>query len=263
MNKRFAILILVSSCAFFSVLAQTISELLTRDPYRKVGDVSYDLTDRFQWDVVNLTNYEAIPPRQEWKEFRGNVIQITPDGILFSKEIADDRETVFIKNFPKHIPLVDGEQLAVYAMPSGRYSYISTLGANKTVYAYDYGTIPNDDEIKRLKAEAAERLKQAQEAVEKAKEEQQREIANRQAQVAKTKEAQRATVRQNVLKHYQSQADTGDGFAQFRLGEIYFRGEYGETNFVLAQKWLTIAVTNGHPEATNLLNKLSQRAGGQ
>jgi hypothetical protein len=260
MNKRFAIFVLVFSCACFSVLAGTINELLTRDPYRKIDDVSYDLTGRFQWDVVNLTNYEAIPPHQEWKEFRGNVIQITSDGILFSKEIADERETVFIKNFPKNIPLVDGEQLAVYAMPSGRYSYISTLGANKTIYAYDYGTIPSEDETKKLKAEAAERLKQAQEAAEKAKEEQQREIANRRAEVAKAKEAQRAAVQQKVLKHYQSQAGTGDGFAQFRLGEIYFHGECGETNFMLAQKWFGIAATNGYPEATNLLNKLNQMA---
>jgi hypothetical protein len=258
MNKRFVILILVFSCAFFSVLAATISELLTRDPYRKVDNVSYDLSERFQWDVVNLTNYEAIPPHQEWKEFRGNVIQITPDGILFSKEIADDRETVFIKNFPKDIPLVDGEQLAVYAMPSGRYSYISTLGANKTIYAYDYGTIPNEDEIKTLKAQATELLKKVQEDAQKAQKEQRREIENRRTGIVKAQEAKRLVVQQNVLKFYQSQADSGDGSAQFRLGKIYFHGEYGETNFVLAKKWFSIAATNGYSEATNFLNQLDR-----
>ncbi len=265
MMQKHLVIFLLAVCPFWSsVQAQNIVEILTRDHYRKVNGVLYNLTDRFHWDGFShsddlfVTNYEATP-NPEWNEFRGNVIQITPDGILFSKEIADDRETVFIKNFPKNIPLVDDEQLAIYAMPSGRYSYINTLGANKTVYAFDYGTIPNDDEIKTLQAEATERLKKEQEA----QEEKQREIENHQAKIVKAQEAKRLAVQQNVLKFYQSQADAGDGFAQFRLGEIYFHDEYGETNFVLAQKWLAIAVTNGHPEATNLLNKLSQRAGGQ
>jgi TPR repeat protein len=63
---------------------------------------------------------------------------------------------------------------------------------------------------------------------------------------------------QNVLKFYQSQTDAGDSSAQFRLGEIYFHGEYGETNFVLAQKWFGIAATNGYPDATNFLNQLGR-----
>jgi hypothetical protein len=257
MRKHIAISFL-AFCSFWpSVQAQSIDEMLTRDPYRKVNGVLYDLTDRFHWDGLHQTNYEATP-LPEWKEFPGNVIQILPDGILLSKDyVPDNREVVFIKNFPKSIPLVDDERLAMYAMPSDRYTYINTQGANKTVYAYDYGIIPNQDEIKKLKSEAAERLKKAQEK----QENQQREIEKRSAEIAKAQEAKRIVAQQRVLKVYQSRAETGDGFAQFRLGEIYFHGEGVETNFVLAQKWFTIAVTNGHPEATNFLNQLERNIG--
>jgi hypothetical protein len=254
-HRKIAIFFLAFCSFWFSVQAEDNDT--TRYPYRKVNDISYDLTERFHWDELNVTNYEATPPMQEWKKLWGNVIQITSDGILFSDDVGlDKREAVFIKNFPQSIPLVDDERLVLYAMASGRYSYVSTLGADKTVYAYDYGTIPNDDEIKTLKVEAAERFKQAQEA----QEAQQREIANRQAEIVKAQEAKRVAIKQNILKFYQPQADAGDGFAQFRLGEIYLHGEGVETNFVLAQKWFGIAATNGFPEATNFLNKLEQSA---
>ena len=47
-----------------------------------------------------------------------------------------------------------------------------------------------------------------------------------------------------------------DGFAQYRLGEIYLQGEGVETNFVYAKHYLSMAITNGYPEATNLLNAI-------
>jgi TPR repeat protein len=43
-----------------------------------------------------------------------------------------------------------------------------------------------------------------------------------------------------------------------RLGEIYLRGEGVETNTDLARKWLSAAMTNGCPQATNLLSEIER-----
>lgn len=61
---------------------------------------------------------------------------------------------------------------------------------------------------------------------------------------------------QAALKFWQSKAEAGDGFAQLRLGEIYLHGEGVETNAALARKWLSAALTNDYPQATNLLMEI-------
>jgi hypothetical protein len=262
-HKHIAIFFL--ACCPFWFCVQAEDKDMTRYPYRKVDGELFDLTDRFHWDASHAWHEDAVgKPCPAWHILEGKVIQTVSDGILFSRNLApydSDWKVVFIKHFPESIQTVDNTYLALYAVPSGRYSYITTQGANKTIYAYDYGTIPNEGAINKLKAKAAERLKKAQEDTQRAQEAaqivqemQQREIANRRA-------AQRVAVQQKVLNFYQSPADAGDGFAQLRLGEIYFHGEGGKTNFVLAQKWLSRAVTNGHPEATNLLNQLERSVG--
>jgi hypothetical protein len=68
----------------------------------------------------------------------------------------------------------------------------------------------------------------------------------------------RAAIAQRTVATYQSQAASGDGFAQLRLGEIYLHGEGVETNVALARKWLSIAATNGYPEATNKLLEIER-----
>jgi hypothetical protein len=262
-HKHIAVFFLACCPFWFSMQAE--DKDMSRYPYRKVDGELFDLTERFHWDASHPWHEDAVgKPCPAWHILEGKVIQTVSGGILFSMDLLpydSDWKVIFIKNFPESIPLVDNTRLAFYAVPSGQYSYVSTQGANKTIHAYDYGNIPNQEAINKLKTEAAERLKKAQEDERKAQENKQREIASRGAEILKAKEAQRLAAQQRVLKFYLSRADAGDGFAQFRLGDIYFRGEGGETNFVLAQKWLSRAVTNGHPEATNLLNQLERSVG--
>jgi TPR repeat protein len=190
------------------------------------------------------------------------VFQILPDGILFHKydtvdeTLEKDSQLLFIRNFPENVQVVDGSIWALYAIPSGRHSYTSTQGATKTIYAYDYGKTPTEDEIKKLKDAAAAQLK-----VTEAKLEEQRRAADEQCRAAVKAEevrkaATKAATKQAILKHYQLQAEGGDGFAQMRLGEIYFRGDGIETNIILARKWLSTASTNGYPQVTNLLSEI-------
>ena len=116
--------------------------------------------------------------------------------------------------------------------------------------------VPTEDEIKKLKDAAAAQLK-----VTEAKLEEQRRAADEQCRAAVKAEevrkaATKAATKQAILKHYQLQAEGGDGFAQMRLGEIYFRGDGIETNIILARKWLSTASTNGYPQVTNLLSEI-------
>jgi hypothetical protein len=75
---------------------------------------------------------------------------------------------------------------------------------------------------------------------------------------ARAEEARHAASKQATLKFYQSKAEAGEGFAQLRLGEIYLHGEGVETNCTLARQWLTTALTNGYPQATNLLDEIER-----
>jgi hypothetical protein len=75
---------------------------------------------------------------------------------------------------------------------------------------------------------------------------------------AKAKQARGVAFRQSMVKFYQPKAEAGEGLAQMRLGEIYLRGEGVETNTDLARKWLSAAMTNGCPQATNLLSEIER-----
>jgi hypothetical protein len=74
----------------------------------------------------------------------------------------------------------------------------------------------------------------------------------------KAGQARRVALQQSMIKFYQHKAEAGEGFAQMRLGEIYLRGEGVKTNTNLARKWLSAAMTNGCPQATNLLSEIER-----
>jgi hypothetical protein len=61
---------------------------------------------------------------------------------------------------------------------------------------------------------------------------------------------------EQLIKFYQQKAEAGEGAAQIRLGEIYVHGVGAETNAGLARKWLSAALTNGYPQAVNLLSHI-------
>jgi TPR repeat protein len=63
---------------------------------------------------------------------------------------------------------------------------------------------------------------------------------------------------EEAIWFYRPSAEAGEGYAQMRLGEIYLRGEGVETNADAARLWLSIALTNGCPQATNLLLEIER-----
>jgi TPR repeat protein len=230
----------------------------SREPYRKAGEKTYDLTPLFDYmkRLVDDPDFAKSARRPEeydnWSVVFGTVLQILDDdGILLKKyqspDFVGDWQTVRLKNFPRGKSLVDGKKLAVFAYFDGRYSYSNTGGARSTVESYDYGKIPSEDEVRELKAEADKRLKARLQ-----------QWDEQRRSVLKAEEARRASGKQAALRFWQAKAEAGDGYAQMRLGEIYFRGDGVETNTDLVRKWWSLARTNGYPQVTNLLFEIER-----
>jgi len=115
-------------------------KIACRDRYRKVDDKLYDLSPRFFWanEAITLGHSQVFSekPLPDWQFIWGKVFQVSDDGILLRKygefdySMSDDYELVFIHHYKRGV--VDDSVVALYAVPSGRYSYVSTLGARKT-----------------------------------------------------------------------------------------------------------------------------------
>ena len=250
-------------------------ELAALDHYRKVEGVAYDLSPRIRWNFLGWTNgiVAAEKPSPDWQFQVGKVFQISHDGILFKQykspdiTMEGDYKLVFIRNFPKSYGVVDDSTFCFYALPSTPYSYTSTQGATKTVAAYDYGTTPSKDEIAKLKVEDAARLKAEQDERDRQwqialqnKQDRIEEARQLQLQQEKLKKQRQEDTKRKIFQFYQSQATNGDAYTQFRLGGFYLHGEGVETNVTLARLWLSTALTNGYPQATNLLNEIESKA---
>ena len=153
----------------------------------------------------------------------------------------EDYELVFIKNYPYRV--VDNDHVALYAMPSGTFSYGSAGGARKTVTAYDFGTKPTEPEEKTLKAS------QKSDAFQKAVAEQKKA-----ADEAQRKRKQESDAK--VLEFIKRKAGEGSGSYQVRLAERYLKGDGVPVDEGLAKFWLGCACTNGESTATNMLKEL-------
>lgn len=229
-------------------LHKALLEMAAMNPYRKHSTNVYDLGPRILWNELRLFNIPTTEkPLPDWEFVHGKVMQLTADGILFH-EYADtdfsmegDDELVFIKNFPKNIPVVDGDNMAFYAMQSGRHQYLTALGSSKTIWSYDYGTIPSDMEIQGLRNHAAAKKEFAEAArKEAARAAQQKEQEKRAGQLHKT------------IEYYRARADT-NSFAQYRLGDLLL-----QTNHEEALQWLRRAASNGNADAAARLKTIPQ-----
>jgi hypothetical protein len=230
-------------------------------PYRKVGDKIYDLRPLYSWlDSVkqrHVSSEEAgrlaiNRPMRDWfgltEPFDGvwvveyRVAQVLHDGLLvqshrytpYKGTVIDD--PFVLTNYPGYTSLTDNQKIRFLALRVGSYQYSDTMGAIRTVPLYDYGIPVNPQE---LNATINPPLTPEQQATR-----------------AQSEQAHRTAGQLAALKFYQSKAEAGDGFAQLRLGEIYFRGQGVETNLPLARHWLSMALANGYPQATNLLHEI-------
>lgn len=232
----------------------------SREPYRKVNEKVYDLTPFFIYSqcLVDDPDFaESAPaPSGQWEDWGilfGTVLQVLDeDGILLRKYDDSDKvlfegksHIVRLKNFPRGRTLVDGAKLAVFAYLDGRYSYVNTGGARSTVESYDYGKLVTGEELDKFKSKVAAETAARQQGIQNMRIQQEKTLTTKQQEAA-----------QRVLEFYSQKATNGDGAAQLRLGEIYLRGQGVETNLPLAQKWLSMALTNGCPQATNLLQEI-------
>ena len=214
----------------------------------------------------------------------GKVLQTTRDGVL----LDSIGNTIFVKNYPKLIP-DDQFVWSISAVPTEPYSYITVLGASKTVYGYDYGTPctrPAGADVIEAKArefspeeiaeinqssknavaqqayaqknfdDAKEQLKSFYQGIENERQalvDKQRAAQDEKKQQAQAKKLQ---AQAKVLKINQDMADKGDMYGLLRMGERYRDGDGVPKDLTKARDYLTKAAAAGSPTAEDDLKKL-------
>ena len=103
--------------------------------------------DAAEWREVQLCKYRDTDKR--WYHFGpARVVQILgPREMLVSQERFDEIPIIYVTNYPT-ADLVDGKKIWFNAMQTGRYEYITTLGANARIVKFDFGSdIPASEEL--------------------------------------------------------------------------------------------------------------------
>jgi hypothetical protein len=214
--------------------ALTVSTAWAQDVYRKIGDRFYDIRQPGWFSSDTFDNPILVDTV---------VDQVLPDGLLAhqvkfnsAQGLSVDDKPFFLTNYPAFQTTTDGQKIRFLAMRTGSYKFTDTYGAVRTVTLYDCGITYSAQAVNAiLHPPLTPEQKEGQ---------------------AAAKAAKKLAAQQAVIQNYLPKADNGDGFAQYRLGEIYLHGEGVETNLVSAKHYLSMAVTNGYPEASNLLNAI-------
>ncbi len=76
-------------------------------------------------------------------EIYGKVISVLAEGVLVSVNEMDgamqpSRPVIYLRNHPLQKSMVDSDRVAVTVKHSGKFEYVTALGAAATVHAYDY-----------------------------------------------------------------------------------------------------------------------------
>lgn len=118
-----------------NLLARRAGFIKEYRPLRVIDGKLYDFSPFF---IERASGDPAWAERlySDWL-VKGKVIQVTKDGLLVDNESTD--LAVFIKNYPRQNSKFDGAAFQSLVVLSGRYQYVNTLGAIKTVVAYDCG----------------------------------------------------------------------------------------------------------------------------
>jgi hypothetical protein len=86
-----------------------------------------------------------------------------------------------------------------------------------------------------------------------------KEEAERRAEIERKLQIERsAKAKQKALELNLAQAEKGDPYGQFRMGERYLKGEGVERNMTVAKEWLKKASANGHSDAQKLLESIKR-----
>lgn len=229
--------------------------LACEDPFREIDGSNYCLLPRFQYAsniLAGLAPTDAAHvPCGEFEFIWGRVFQITDDGILMKKmpweeSSADDidYELVFVSRIPSS-SLVDNDIVALYAVSSGRHSYVTTQGARSTVPKYDFGRVLTPQEAAPLQKEFDDKIQDAA---------RQRAAADSARKVNAANKKAEANAR--ALEWNQQQADAGDPYGLLRMGQRYLHGDGVETNLAKARDYLQRSADLGNDTAKEELAKL-------
>lgn len=219
----------------------------TVKPYRKIGDNVFDLTPRFYYARDNqLFTSQPLP---QFEFIHGRIVSVGEDGILLRRyaesdiALTDSYKLIYVRNYP--FQAVDNQRVALYAIESGTYAYLSAGNARSTVTCFDFGKKPSEIEIAQAKDKARERSENYQKAITAQK------AANDLIQSKKDQQGKVA-----AIKFLQEKAAEGAPMSQYRLAEKYLKGDGVPIDIEQAKFWLQASCTNGYSEASNLLQKI-------
>lgn len=198
------------------------------------------------WRAVHgATNYAR---GNGWKQFVGKVVEVQPNGIRVEGTYGEPDRTYydpdgysytdfFVEGFPYQIAENDviSQKEHYTAFDDGVYSYVTAQGSRRTIHKLNYGTIcsapqPSPSEIAAAKA-AADKAKAAE-------------------------AARKKTVAENTLKWNKEQADTGDPYGQFRMGERYREGDGVQKDLAKARLMFEKSAAQGNKDAAEALKNL-------
>jgi hypothetical protein len=113
-------------------------EKLPSVPFARDTDAGfYDLTD--VWKLLIDSGFDAwrIPVDMQTFVLEGKIFEVVPDGVLVSENRSG---LIFLKNYSSQKRVVDGDEIRVLGVRSGRYSYTSVSGGTRTIPKMDCGT---------------------------------------------------------------------------------------------------------------------------
>jgi len=189
-----------------------------------------------------------------WKQFQGKILEVHPYGIRVQGSYGDPitwfqggegvtahtaQREFFVEHFPYAAAENEwlGEDQKFVAFETGTFSYVSVLGDTRTIRSLDYGG-PVEPPPGLVEAMAAKQ----QAAQAKAK--------------ADTLQAKQAAAGA-ALKWNQEQADKGDAFGQYRMGQRYLTGDGVEKDVIKAREMFAKSAAQGDVDASNALARLT------
>jgi hypothetical protein len=220
------------------------------NPYRRIGDSYYNLMPFYAVPYpntnANLTPYSVDHALQSWTSHYCEVVEVLDDGLLVRPRSRNDMgDTFFLTNYPSHKHLVDNELISFMARASGNYRYTDTTGASRSVPFYDCGVAVSYEEIDKA-------LHLSEKAAAKAAAESAQKAADDALRLKKRAEAQA-----NAVKMYQTLAEKGDAYGQFRLGEFYRDGDGVAQDAAKAKELFTKSAAQGNQDAARALDKMN------
>jgi hypothetical protein len=208
------------------------------------GDVVKVFTNRIIIATsTEIPIYGASTRSIQTRNYLGHVTgsRIVPTQVQVGTEKVPGKKFILL-NYPENLSPTVSQAIQFTAMRVGTSDY-----NGDTLELWDYGTKPTQEELRKMKADEAER----QRSLERGFTEQRR------AATEKAAAAKKAT-QDKVLKWHFEQAEKGDSYGLFRMGEHYRDGDGVPRDLDKAREYFSKAVNAGSSTAADALTKLNQ-----